>query len=130
VKIGLVLGVVGEIMYICTLMPAPSDRELPMSRPVPVLDGQSPESHCLHCEKPLVPTDDPLLGAFARVLCPECRRVPGYRRLYRKRVGWTQGWELHLRILTQRAKAEERLFLPKDPHPELSLPYKRRRKRI
>lgn len=102
-------------MYICTLMPAPSDRELPMPRPVPVLDGQSPESHCLHCEKPLVPTDDPLLGVFARVLCPECRRVPGYRRLYRKRVGWTQGWELHLRILTQRAKAEERLFCPKIP---------------
>lgn len=99
-----------------------------MIRPVPKIPGKTCEKSCLHCDKPLVPTDDPLLGLYATILCPTCRSFPGYRRIYRQRVGWTENWELHLRLLTRRARVEEPLFALADPHPTLALPYKRRRK--
>jgi len=88
------------------------------------------EPTCLHCSSRLVPTDDPFLSLFAKILCPRCRAVPGYRRLYRRRVGWSPTWELHLRLLTGRAQTDEPLFRPHDPHPALQLPYKRRRKPV
>ena len=102
--------------------------EPPMIRPVPKLPGNTREASCLHCDEPLVPTDDPLLSVYGAVLCPTCRSFSGYRRLYRQRVGWTENWELHLRLLTRRARVEEPLFDLADPRPTLALPYKRRRK--
>jgi|GEM_PF-413109 len=92
------------------------------------LSAQGVEPHCIHCSAPLVPTDDAFLGKFVKILCPKCRKVPGIRQLYRRRVGWTASWELHLRLLTGRARHKEPLFQAQDPPPELKLPFKRRRK--
>jgi hypothetical protein len=99
-----------------------------MIRPVPKLPGKACEASCLHCDGPLVPTDHHLLSAYAAILCLTCRSFSGYRRLYRQRVGWTENWELHLRLLTRRARVEQPLFDLADSRPTLALPYKRRRK--
>jgi len=86
------------------------------------------ESRCLHCCRELVPASPATWHPFAPVLCERCRLVPGFRRLYRRRVGWSPSWERHIRDLTHRALRNQPLFQENDPHPQLRLPYKRRRK--
>jgi hypothetical protein len=57
---------------------------------------------CLHCDgQP--PTNR--LG-----LCAGCHAIPGVRRLYLRRRGWSPAWEQRLRALAERANNRQDLF--------------------
>jgi hypothetical protein len=62
---------------------------------------------CLHCERR---PSTSILG-----LCSRCHARDTIRPLYVRRRGWTPGWELHLRRLTQRARQHLPLF-DDEPH--------------
>jgi hypothetical protein len=57
---------------------------------------------CLHCER------EPPGNRFG--LCVHCHALPGVRRLYLRRRGWSAAWERHLRTLTARASKRLDLF--------------------
>lgn len=62
---------------------------------------------CLHCERRPART---ALG-----LCGHCHLTPGIRQLYaRRRRRWTPRWEIHIRLLTWRAKHGLPLFPDSD----------------
>jgi hypothetical protein len=57
---------------------------------------------CLHCER------EPPVNHFG--LCAGCHALPGVRRLYLRRRGWSAAWERHLRELAARARQRLELF--------------------